>query len=61
MSPGTRRILDRLARRVCPPGASDALLATVVDDVLRHVRELPPPARRGIGPALRLFDQAALL
>lgn len=59
MSPGTRRILTRLAQRVCPPGGSDGLVTAVVDDVLRHIAELPPVARRGIGPALRIFDQAA--
>jgi hypothetical protein len=46
MSRGTRRIVTRLAQRVCPPGGSEALVPAVVDDVLLHIRGLPPVARR---------------
>lgn len=56
---GTRRIVTRLAGVACPPGGLDAVRGAVVDDVVSHLSLLPPLGRRGIGPALHLFDQLA--
>jgi len=59
MRRGTRRVVTRLVEVACPPDDLASVSAAVVDDVITHVGILPPLARRGIGPMLRLFDQLA--
>jgi hypothetical protein len=57
-----RRILARMAALVCPPGPAGAdMTAEVLAEFDRQVACLPAAARRAIGPALLLFDQAARL
>jgi hypothetical protein len=60
--PEGRRILRRLVVLACPPdpGLPD-LTDRVVAEFDLHVAQLPGFARRTMGPALRLFDQAARL
>jgi len=57
-----RRVLERLAVLVCPPDVvENGLTARVVEEFELHLGYLPAPARRLVGPALVLFDQAARL
>lgn len=51
--------MTRLVEVACPPDDLAGVKAAVVDDLIAHVEILPPAARRGIGPVLRLFDQLA--
>jgi hypothetical protein len=56
------RVVERLAVLVCPPRlVEDDLTETLRRDFDRHLRCLPPAARRAASPALYLFDQGARL
>jgi hypothetical protein len=53
------RVIERIVDLVCAP--EPGVRAALLRDVQLHLGCLPPVARRAIGPALRVFDQSALL